>query len=116
MDVVDGPIRVFLSLRLYLLLSTVVVEVSESGRTSVTLGDATVSQDDLKLLEPPRWLNDTLLTFWCEYIQSGAAGDSNGEGKNSGVQTLQPNLTYFLLLSDDAKDVVRELDLGSKVG
>lgn len=82
--------------------------MSASGRGNVTLGDATVSQADLNLLEPPQWLNDTLLTFWCEHVQTGG-------GNHSDVQILQPNLTYFLALAEDAKDAVRELDLASKV-
>lgn len=55
---------------------------------SVTLGDATVTAEDAGLLEPPNWLNDQLLSLWCEHVRKSTP--------DARVLILPPNLAYFI--------------------
>ncbi len=69
---------------------------------SVTLGDATVTEEDVQLLQRPNWLNDQLISLWCEHVRP------KGSEK---LLILPPNITYFLKLCDDPADVVGALKL-----
>lgn len=55
-----------------------------------TLGDASISEDDVRLLDEPNWLNDNLISFWCEHLRLN-------ELKNDRrVLFILPNLAFFL--------------------
>lgn len=74
-------------------------------RKSVTLGDTTVTEEDVGLLERPNWLNDQLISLWCEHVRPK---------DNDKILLLPPNITYFLKLCDDPSDVVGALNLKDK--
>ena len=56
-----------------------------------TLGDASVSREDLQLLEPPNWLNDQLITFWCEHLRLAFLT------KGTNLSLILPNIAFFIL-------------------
>lgn len=56
----------------------------------VTLGDATLHTDDLALLVPPAWLNDSLISFWVEHLRLHVLCDATN------VTVLPPNISFFL--------------------
>lgn len=59
----------------------------------VTLGDAALTTGDLGLLVPPAWLNDQLISFWCEHLRIHVLQN------HSQVAILLPNVAYFIALT-----------------
>lgn len=55
-----------------------------------TFGDATLTHADLKLLDPPNWINDNLITFYIEYLKRYVCEPE------SNIVILPPNLVFFL--------------------
>lgn len=55
----------------------------------MTLGDATVTAEDVALLASPSWLNDQLVSLWCEHVRISNAVDD-------GVLIIPPNVAFFL--------------------
>lgn len=67
---------------------------SETPSRIASLGDASLSVDDLALLVPPCWMNDKLISFWCEHLRI------NVLKSDSRVTILPPNLSFFISLTD----------------
>jgi len=62
-----------------------------------SLGDATLTDDDIGLLRPGRWLNDALITFYFEVLTRMGA---KGHPLPSDCLLLSP-ITVFMMLSDN---------------
>lgn len=56
----------------------------------VTLGDASLTTEDLALLVPPAWLNDNLISFWCEHLRIDILDN------HTHASILPPNVTFFI--------------------
>lgn len=65
---------------------------------TATLGDSTIGRDDLQHLRPGCWLNDRLISVWCEHLYHH--GQRNANFKSSVVIFL-PNISFFLNCIDD---------------
>lgn len=108
-----------LSLVLSLLLSqhrTHTLRCIEMEQRSATLGDATVSDTDLQYLSPRGWLNDRLISVWCEHVMRQAYGSNTNQ---SPISILLPNVTFFLHCmehddDDELKQIVKTYDLLNK--
>lgn len=60
----------------------------------VTLGDASLTTDDLALLVPPAWMNDQLISFWCEHLRINILEN------HPQVAIIPPNVTYLIALTN----------------
>ncbi|CAN8068139.1 unnamed protein product [Agarophyton chilense] len=68
---------------------------SQATARIASLGDASLSVDDLALLVPPCWMNDQLISFWCEHLRINVLQN------DVRVAILPPNLSFFISLTDD---------------
>lgn len=83
--------------------------MSASNTCSVTLGDVTITEDDVRFLRAPNWLNDQLLSLWVELLRrDGGGGDK--------CAIIAPNLAFFLMLAgaSDVADALSALELPAK--
>lgn len=81
---------------------------------SATLGDATISHSDLEYLKPSGWLNDSIISVWCEHVMRREYGSNLS---NCPVSILLPNVSYFLLCLQDESElrqISKSYDLENK--
>lgn len=85
-----------------------------SPPVSVTLGDVTITEDDVRLLREPNWLNDQLLSLWVELLRRNS--DPNNNDNGSDVAIIPPNLAFFIQYAahDDVSLSLKSLSLKSK--
>eukprot|EP00871_Galdieria_phlegrea_P004672 jgi/Galph1/5205/GphlegSOOS_G3824.1 len=57
-------------------------------------GNISLYETDLTLLDPPNWINDHIISFYCEYLNNEFS-DSNGSHRNAFC--VDPNLSFWLL-------------------
>lgn len=87
-------------------------------QNSATLGDATVCVEDLQHVEPGGWLNDRIISVWCEATRRRhIGGGRDGGGDESGLSIILPNVTYFMLCikdDDELRQIIQSQRLHQK--
>lgn len=88
--------------------------MNQRSARSATLGDVTITESDLEYLKPFGWLNDNLISVWCEHIIRREYGDDLSKCP---VSILLPNVTFLLLGLQDENEwhqISKAHDLKSK--
>jgi Ulp1 family protease len=71
------------------------------SRILLTYGSSTLRQSDINLLKPNNWLNDQIILFFYEYLQSTSP--------NSDSLLIDPSTSFILLIEDDEEDLAEGL-------
>lgn len=63
-------------------------------QSSIRLGDAVLTKEDISSIGTPQWFSDKVISFWLEYIQHSMI---RNEDK---VAILPPNITHLISILD----------------
>ena len=67
-----------------------------------SVGDAIVRQSDLKLLSPPNWLNDRIISFYFEYLYENVF---TTERQKAQICFISPEVSQFIKLASSSAEV-----------
>ncbi|ELR17526.1 Ulp1 protease family, Cterminal catalytic domain containing protein [Acanthamoeba castellanii str. Neff] len=66
----------------------------------VTYGDTTLYESDVALLRPGEWLNDSVISFWFEYLAKERFKDHQDD-----LLFIDPSAMFMINFSDDMEEV-----------
>lgn len=84
--------------------------MAEQDAKVLSYGDVLLRARDLELLSPPNWLNDSIISFYFEYLQNECIADPE-------FVCLGPSISFWLANSFDQADfrqTLAQLELATK--
>lgn len=82
-------------------------KMASVGKVVLSYGDSLIRQSEMSILKNPRgWLNDVLLSFYLEYLESNCSPPLKGH-----VKCYAATICQFIKLCDSAEEVRSKLIL-----